>query len=81
MGFYIVKRAAVIRLLCWLCRSSLRMPSVYLKGTVSRDGRWGLLYINRKLFLRRIVADDKILIFLKGHFTIYIKQLCDSIAE
>ncbi len=52
-----------------------------IKGTVSRDTRWGLLYIKRKLFSRRGVADDKILTFLKSHFTIYMKQLCDSIAE
>ena len=31
--------------------------------------------------LRREVADDKILIFLKGHFTICKKQLRDSTAE
>jgi len=37
--------------------------------------------INRKLFSRRGVADNKILTFLKGHFTIYKKQLRDSIAE
>ena len=40
------------------------------KGTVSRDLRWVLLYINRKLFSRAIVAHHKILILLKGHFTI-----------
>ena len=60
----------------------IKLLAIYpFKGTVSWDGRWGLLYINRKLFLRRIVADDKILIFLKGHFTIYIKQMRDSTAE
>ena len=41
-----------------------------LKGTVSRELRWVLLYINRKLFSRAIVGRHKILILLKGHFTI-----------
>ena len=34
------------------------------KGTVSRDLRWVLLYINRKLFSRAIVAHNKIFNFI-----------------
>jgi len=49
---------------------TVQMPKT-LKRTVSRDLRWVLLYINRKLFSRAIVAHRKILILLKGHFTIY----------
>ena len=40
------------------------------KGTVSRELRWVLLNINRKLFSRAIVGHHKILILLKGHLTI-----------
>jgi len=39
------------------------------------------LYIILKLFSRTRFADDKILILLKGHSTIYKKQLRDSTAE
>ena len=46
-----------------------------LKGTVSRKLRPRLLYIIKKLFSRPIIAGHKILILLKGQFTIYIKQL------
>jgi len=35
---------------------------LYSKGTVSRDLRWVLQYINQKLFSRAIVAHHKILI-------------------
>ena len=44
------------------------------KGTVSRDLRWVLLYINWKLFSRAIVAHHKMLILLKGHFTLYKRR-------
>ena len=47
----------------------LKVP--HLKGTVSRELRWVLLYINQKLFSRADVPYHKILIFIKGHFTIY----------
>ena len=46
----------------------------FLKGSVSRDLRWVLLYINQKLFSRPIIASHKILTFLKGQFTIDKKQ-------
>ena len=45
-----------------------------LKGNVSRVLRWVLLYIIQKLFSRPIIASHKILTFLKGQFTIYVKQ-------
>ena len=48
------------------------------KGTVSRDLRWVLLYINRKLFSRAIVAHHTILILLKGHCTINNLQFSDG---
>ena len=41
-----------------------------INGTVSQDLMWALLYTKRKLFSRAIVAHHKILILLKGHFTI-----------
>ena len=41
------------------------------KGTVSQKLRWVLLFIIQKLFSRADVAHNKILILLKGHFTIY----------
>ena len=41
------------------------------KGTVSRELRWVLLYINWELFSRADVPHHKILILLKGHFTVY----------
>ena len=47
---------------------------MHLKGSVSRDFRWVLLYINGKLSLRPIIASHKILSLLKGKFTIYMKQ-------
>ena len=55
-----------------------------VKGSVSRDLRWVLLNIYRKLSLRPIIALHKILILLKGKFTIYIKQagaplFCDMV--
>ena len=40
--------------------------NVLSKGTVSRELRLVLLYINRKLFWRAIVGHHKILILLKG---------------
>ena len=46
----------------------------FIKGSVSRVLRWVLLYIIQKLFSRPIIASHKILTFLKGQFTIYIKQ-------
>ena len=52
----------------------------WFKGTVSRDFHWVLLYINRKLFSRAIVAHHKILILLKGHFTIYKRRSSIRIA-
>ena len=45
-----------------------------VKGIVSGVLRWVLLYINRKLFSRPIIALHKIFILLKGQFTIYKKQ-------
>ena len=42
-----------------------------IKGSVSWDFKWVMLYINWKLFSRAIVGHHKILILLKGHFTIY----------
>jgi hypothetical protein len=39
-----------------------------IKGTVSRDARWVLLYIIQNLFSRRGTTDDKIVILLKGYF-------------
>jgi hypothetical protein len=45
------------------------------KGSVQPELRPMLLYIIRKLFSRRYVADDKILKLLKGLFTIYKKPL------
>jgi len=45
-----------------------------VKGSVSRVLRWVLLYIIQKLFSRPIIASHKILTFLKGQYTIYIKQ-------
>ena len=48
-------------------------PNFSLKGSVSRILRWVLLYINRKLSVRPIIALNKILILLKGQFTIYKK--------
>ena len=41
----------------------------FFKGTVSRELRWVLLYINQKLFSWAIVAHQKILILIKGYFT------------
>jgi len=51
---------------------TLTTPTI--KGTVSRDLRWVLLDINRKLFSRAIVAYHKILILFKGHLTIYKRR-------
>ena len=45
-----------------------------VKGSVSQILRWVLLYINRKLSFRPIIASNKIVKLLKGQFTIYIKQ-------
>ena len=62
----------------YICGSSLEFMENYnsvvlilfgimpLKGTVSRELRWVLQYINQKLFSRAIVAHHKILILLKG---------------
>ena len=49
-----------------------------LKGTVSRKLRPMLLYIIQKLFSRPIIAGHKILILLKGHFTIIKKPISVS---
>ena len=43
------------------CQSEQKCTEI--KGTVSRDLRWVLLYIIRKLFSRAIVAHHKILIY------------------
>ena len=48
------------------------------EGTVSRELRHRLLYIIRKLFSRPIIALHKILILLKGHFTIIKKSFSVS---
>ena len=45
-----------------------------MKGTVSRELRWVLLYINRKLFSRAVVGRRKIVILLKGHLTFYKRR-------
>ena len=45
-----------------------------IKGSVSRDLRWVLLYTNRNLSLRPFIGSQKILSLLKGYFTIYVKQ-------
>jgi len=61
----------------WKTREEERKPegdASFLKGSVSRVLRWVLLYIIQKLFSRPIIALHKILTFLKGQFTIYIKQ-------
>ena len=42
--------------------------SIEIKGTVSSE------YINRKLFSKADMDHHKILILLKGHFTIYKNQ-------
>ena len=57
---------------------AVRTKFTWIKGTVSRDLRWILLYINRKLFARAIVAHHKMLILLKGHFTIKIEDLASE---
>ena len=54
--------------------SILHLKISIFKGSVSRDLRWVLLYINRNLSLRPIIGSQKILSLLKGYFTIYIKQ-------
>ena len=46
-----------------------------VKGSVQQKLRPRLLYITRKLFSGRGVAENKVLTFLKGQFTIYIKPL------
>ena len=50
---------------------------IYLgfKGSVQRKLRPRLLYIIQKLFSWRCSAKNKMLTFLKGQFTIYIKPL------
>ena len=42
--------------------------------TVSQELRWILQFLCKKLFSRADVALHKILILLKGHFTIYRKK-------
>jgi len=53
-------------------------PCTYLYVSFQRSSsrvlRWVLLYINRKLFSRPIIALHKILNLLNGQFTIYKKQ-------
>jgi len=56
------------------------------KGSVSQILRWVLLYINRKLSLRPIIALLKILSLLKGQFPNYKKQsgeplYCDMVSS
>jgi hypothetical protein len=67
-----------------LCTYFLCSAKIYnakaLKGNVSRDVRWVLLYIIRKLSMRRGDANNIILLLLKGQFTIYIKQSSVSTA-
>ena len=46
---------------------TVQAPGQSVKGAVSRELRRVLLYINRKLFSRAIVAHHKIVILLKGH--------------
>ena len=46
-----------------------------LKGSVQRKLMPRLLYMIRKLFSRRWTAENKIVTFLKGQLTIYIKPL------
>ena len=53
---------------------TVKTRGLFFKGSVSRVLRWVLLYIIQKLFSRPIIASHKILTFLKGQFTIYIKQ-------
>ena len=57
------------------CNSCKKVKEIRIKGRVKRDGRPRLLYINRKLILRRRDACYKISTFLKDHCTIYIKHL------
>ena len=52
----------------------LRYSYSPIKGTVSWELRWVLLYINRKLFSRAIVAHHKIFILLNGYFSIYKRK-------
>ena len=40
--------------------------NIPVKGSVSRDLRWVLLYINGKLSVRPIIVSQKILSLLKG---------------
>jgi hypothetical protein len=54
---------------------SAERGNTLLKGTVSWDVRWVLLYINWKLSMRRGNANYYILLLLKGYFTIYIKTV------
>ena len=51
---------------------TLIRPESSLKGTVSRELRWVLLYINRKLFSRAIVAHHNFFYFIKR--TLYNQQ-------
>ena len=46
-----------------------------VKGSVSWILRWVLIYINGNLSLRPIIASNKILSLLKGHFTINKKVM------
>ena len=50
-------------------KEAVTLPLTYpgpIKGSVSRDLRWVLLYINGKLSLSPIIASQKILSLLKG---------------
>ena len=51
----------------------LKLLKLKFKGRVQQKLRPMLLYINQKLFSRPIIAVHKILILLKGHFTIFKK--------
>ena len=62
------------------------LGTVTFKGSVSRMLRWVLFYVNQKLSLRPIIASHKILILVKGQFTIYTKQAgaplyCDMVSS
>jgi len=50
----------------WGTGENAPTPIFHLKGTVSQELRWVLIYINRKFFSTAIVGHHKILIFIKG---------------
>ena len=72
----------------FLSHSSTHICFCYseFKGSVSRILRWVLLYINRRLSLRPIIASHKIVSLLKGQVAIYKKQAgpplyCDMVSS